>query len=271
MHIFKQRILYFSLLLLGPTLLAAQEQKQEGLEALVKARRLDSLIEFRAECINRDEFSYQLNARIVILRKQSEGAIRDSTSTGKFTVSPESELLLFSTTIHPKDLPSFGLILEILQGGALVSVASFPKDLHLTRTTSQDEPAEPNNLDLAGGAVKQDPDINGSSLNLNGFIVESTLTPAGQEFTQLFSNKWQNQNLPGDYTIKIEELPFRGRSTQLILYLNDEEIFRRFIQPSYEFLDQLSTALVRYIAEKVRSLNQTQRDLDGDLKGSGIF
>lgn len=75
-------------------------------------------------------------------------------------------------------------------------------------------------------------------LEIDGLIVDETRSKAGRDFYDLFYTQWQAPPQARDFTIVIQEKPFRGRNTQVEIVVDDQVVFRTTLQPRYEVIEE---------------------------------
>lgn len=108
-------------------------------------------------------------------------------------------------------------------------------------------------------------------LDFSGFVIDETRTRAGRDLYDLFYTRWLSfDNVQGDYTIRFEELPFRGLNTILKVYLNDEQKVEQVIQPNYDFLESFADWLSSFLQFHVQQLKQVENDLEEELIGTDV-
>ena len=88
----------------------------------------------------------------------------------------------------------------------------------------------------------------------------------------MFNKSFDPPQQINDYTIVIEEKPLPQFGTLILMKVNGNYIFQRFIQPRYHTIkvnaEQATGIALQYLA----NYQQIQKDLQGDdLKGTGIY
>jgi len=104
------------------------------------------------------------------------------------------------------------------------------------------------------------------------FLLDRTKTIAGQHFFYLFQSRWETMAPRGAFTLTVEEMPLRGRTTRIRLLFNEEEFFTRVLQPKPDYLESLADYAIGYSLQRVEQEHQLLRDLKKeDLSGTGVF
>jgi len=129
-----------------------------------------------------------------------------------------------------------------------------------------------NKADTTGrSSIPEIKKLNMEDFGIGGLVIDRTQSKWGRDFVDLF-NKSFNAPVQMNYTILVEEKPLPRFGTVILIKLNGNYIYQKFIQPRYETIkkdaEQASLIAGSYLA----NYQQIQRELQGDdLKGSGIF
>ena len=111
-----------------------------------------------------------------------------------------------------------------------------------------------------------------SEIEIDGLIIDETKTKAGRDFYELFYNNWLAPQKAKDYTIYIAEEPARGRSTIIRVSINDQIVFRRFLQSRFDVIEELSRNALRAAARQLETNEDLKNEVEGgDQFGNGIF
>ncbi len=110
------------------------------------------------------------------------------------------------------------------------------------------------------------------SLGIGDLIIDHTQSKWGKDFVDLFNKNWNPPENIGDYTIIIEEKPLPRFGTVILIKVNGNYIFQKFIQPRYETIKMNAEQGTQYAFSYLVNYEQIQKDLQGeDLKGTGIY
>lgn len=109
-------------------------------------------------------------------------------------------------------------------------------------------------------------------LEINGLIVDQTRTKAGKDFYDHFFRNWEAPKTSVDYSIVIKEKPFRIRTTQILISINDNEIFKQMLQPRRDYIEMLAEYAIARCNQFLLNYEDIIRQLGGDDQmGSGIY
>ncbi|MGB3587652.1 MAG: CsgE family curli-type amyloid fiber assembly protein [Tunicatimonas sp.] len=124
-------------------------------------------------------------------------------------------------------------------------------------------------------AQQQVPDLDQSDaegIEINGLIVDETITKAGRDFYELFFQQWTTPVSTISYSLFIRERPMNGLGSQIVVYINETEIFNRAAQPRYDVVEALAKHAVSIAYQYVQNYESIVQQLGNeDQQGSGIF
>ncbi len=110
------------------------------------------------------------------------------------------------------------------------------------------------------------------AIEIDGLVIDETRTKSARDFYELFYSKWTAPQGAKDYTITIRELPSRGRSAQIIVAVNDKDIFQRFLQPRLDVIEMMVGQAIYYVSRNLINNESVKKQMSQeDHKGSGIF
>ena len=106
---------------------------------------------------------------------------------------------------------------------------------------------------------------------LSGILVDRTMTLAGKNFFQFFSNFW-NANYPGsDAIISIHERPSARFGSQIWLEYNGTQYAKQFVGPRQANRTELPEAIAQYMYQEIQKQKLVERMLDTfDLERSEL-
>ena len=107
---------------------------------------------------------------------------------------------------------------------------------------------------------------------INGLVVDETITKAGRDFYDLFYSQWEAPASETSYTIFIKELPLFGQGSQVMVYMDDTELFSQPVQPRYDVIEAVAEYAVGVVTNYVTHYESISQQLSNeDQRGSGIF
>ena len=107
---------------------------------------------------------------------------------------------------------------------------------------------------------------------INGLVVDETITKVGRDFYEVFYSKWEAPPSEMSYTIFIKELPLPGQGSQVTIYMDDTELFTQPVQPRYDVIEAVAEYAVDLVSSYVINYESLSQQLGNeDQRGSGIF
>ena len=111
-----------------------------------------------------------------------------------------------------------------------------------------------------------------ADLEMNGLVIDETITKIGRDFYELFYAHWEAPLSRVDYTLFIKEQPQPGRGTRITLLFNDTELMTQMIQPRPELLLAVASRAIQLAQYQIINYEQMSQQLENeDQYGSGIF
>lgn len=110
------------------------------------------------------------------------------------------------------------------------------------------------------------------SLELEGTIIDETITKLGHDFFQIFYSNWQNPENFRNINVIIGDRPTRGLNTQVVIKIDDQEIYQQFLQPRYDAVEEEALYAIRVVQNYLQNIEEIKKGLQGgDMKGNGIY
>ncbi len=126
------------------------------------------------------------------------------------------------------------------------------------------------NLVIKKNTQLQNPES--EDIGLGGLVVDETFSKIGHDFYDLFYSQWESPKNVNDYTITISEKPLPQLGTQITILVNDTPVFRKFIQPRYELIQEMAQQGLEISYSYLQNYDKIQKELQGDdMQGTGIF
>lgn len=111
-----------------------------------------------------------------------------------------------------------------------------------------------------------------SNLEINGLIIDETMTKLGRDFYELFYSKWQAPPSSQDYTLYIKEQLQPGRATRITVMLNENVLMNQMLQPRREVLLALASKAVQIVQYQLFNYEKMIQALESeDQYGTGIY
>ena len=233
------------------------------------------------EAALRGQIAYELEGEDIVLKAQAKNTTGDeiilsydffltgtdkknnsvsNNQDGQAKIGPEENKTLVSVRIALEGLKEFEAVLLLYYEDILMDADT----LAYSAEKQQQEPEEQFEEDIS-----QEVDYEGqeSGFELGGFVIDNTRTRAGRELYDLFYSKWEAPAGAGDFFIKLEEFPGRGRITRLVAWLDDDKIVEANLQPNYDYLEGLADYLNSRFSSILRQRAEAGENLNDELQG----
>lgn len=105
---------------------------------------------------------------------------------------------------------------------------------------------------------------NSADLEIDGLIVDETITKIGRDFYQIFQRQWEQPAMAKNFTILIKELPARGNGALIQVAVNDQDVMEQHVQPKYDLIEEIAIYATGLVYEfLVRDQLQQQLEAEG--------
>ena len=109
-------------------------------------------------------------------------------------------------------------------------------------------------------------------LEINGLIIDETKTKNGRDFYDVFYSSFDATQIHQEYSITIEEKPFRGTLSFIEITLNDNLIYKQVLQPRYDKIEEMAKEAAAVTEDYLAKYNEIQQQLKSeDIQGTGIY
>ncbi len=220
----------FSILVVFSLLSKLSAQTSTGITGKIRVENQEGLLKIKAIAINSDDLYHDLNYILISLKKGESGNATNKQS-GKFTINPNETKLLSGISINLSKNDGLKLFL-------------FLKDEETDKVVYKDSlEINPN---LFTTEVSYIPEQN---LELTRLTIDETKTRLGTMFYEFFFKKYNHIPKKHEGTIIISELPTFGRSSQIIVTVDDQVIYSFISKPDEEFIDLEADRTLTYLEQ----------------------
>lgn len=121
--------------------------------------------------------------------------------------------------------------------------------------------------------IKKEPATeNEVEIEIDGLLVDDTKTKIGRDFYDMFYANWEAPDQAKNYTITIQEKPFRLTSTLVSISINDNMVYQSILQPRQDVVESLSEQAIAQTYNYLQNYEEIMKQLNGeDQEGTGIF
>ncbi len=199
-------------------------------EASIKTNdNKDNLLEITGISKNLTEATYSLHYELSVITSSGDNNSSKNSQTGRFTLEPFETRELSSTTvsINPKQRSIILLIIyneddEVMGTSRIVF-------------EEKTEEKEENQLSYEN---------RNEGIELTSMVIQRTKTKPGKDFYDFFYQQYSLNPVEGNKMIEIEEMISFGRTTKIMVKVDDKVIYEFFARPKLDYLkEQAVTAL----------------------------
>lgn len=109
-------------------------------------------------------------------------------------------------------------------------------------------------------------------MELDGLLVDNTKTKGGKDFYDLFFALWEAPLNARNFTITINEKPYRLTTTFIVVMINENVVYEALLQPRLDVIEYMTAEAVQMAQSYLINYEEINRELNGDdLSGSGIY
>jgi len=195
----------------------AQESKQIAVSAKLKIENNAGLIDIAAIASNADEiFQSDLEYVLLVLKTTSMNTLEKNMKEGEFSLGPNENKLLNNMKVSMQQNELLKLYLFIRKENKLISkdtlhISSMPR----IQTSQEIE----------------------ESFEIKGLVVDNVITKLGKDFYDYFYQKYSASSVKYPFVIKIEERPKLGISSDIIIKIDDLDVYSMITNPNQEYLE----------------------------------
>jgi curli production assembly/transport component CsgE len=114
--------------------------------------------------------------------------------------------------------------------------------------------------------------LSGLDLEFGELLFDETITKVGRDFYAEFFANWINPTQLSNFSISVKERPLPGLGTQLRVFIDDTEVFNRFMQPNQELIEFMAAYAVQLCQSYLINYQEIQAQLQSeDQLGTGIY
>ncbi len=254
MVIHRSILLFICLLFccLQASFLNAQFYNKE-IVARISVEKNSEFYTFKATAENKTPTDYGLRYVYSIFITENNGDISKSEQENRFFINGNDKKVLNKLTVN-YNLEKKTIILLIIYDNNDKPIA---KDrIELENGGRSDFEIEEDRLPASNDqASSQDGYLK------RGFIKQKLITKSGKDFFRYFYSDFYNRDIVTDKNILIEETFGRGRSTRIIVKVEDQTVMQFFAQPRKEFLVNMATIALGRSLRQIQRLEQQKEQL----------
>ena len=223
--------LMFSAFVLFP-FLKMKGQDDKKIVAKIESKNTEGQMKLSAVVTNNSDTYQELNYLLISIKKGNGGNISNNKQSGKFSINPSEtkKLSEISVNLNSKDALKTFLYIRDEQTKTLIS-----KDSLVVNS---------NDFQQTARKVEEE-----KYSELKGLTIDETKSKIGKDFYDAFYMQYNQLTEKSNYTITISELPSRGTTGQIIVTIDDKQIYSFFTNPNEDYLKEQLAMTFRNIKD----------------------
>lgn len=88
-------------------------------------------------------------------------------------------------------------------------------------------------------------------LEIDGVVMDETMSKSGREFYEIFFSNWRKPVAYKNYYIKIKERPFRMNNTVIEVYLKERLLYQQMMRRRYDEVEMMAKQAVSSVERQI--------------------
>ena len=236
-------------LFLGTVQTQAQFYNKE-IKGDILVERNSEFYTFGATATNVTPVDYNLRYEFSVFSTDKQGNVKKTSQGDLFFLKGNERKILSTVTINYSLEGKITLLLLIYD--------------------SDDKPIGKDRIELGEGGksiidvnrgrpktpVSQDLAASEDGAEIDGLVLQKTLTKSGRDFYRYFYNEYYNRQIRSPQPILIKEVPGRRRNTLITVEVGEQIVWQFFAQPRKDFLTNMSNIALQRTLGHLNRLSQ---------------
>ncbi|WP_028376240.1 CsgE family curli-type amyloid fiber assembly protein [Leeuwenhoekiella sp. MAR_2009_132] len=104
--------------------------------------------------------------------------------------------------------------------------------------------------------ISKETSLSQDGFEIEGLIIENSITKVGRDFYQLFYSKYFLSGLKSNKNIIITESPGRSRNTRISIKVDNQLVWQFFSNPSRDYLERQANATLNSVLQQLQNLER---------------
>ncbi|MCB0592975.1 MAG: hypothetical protein H6557_32505 [Lewinellaceae bacterium] len=219
-------------------------------------------IVLKAQAQNTTEEEVILSYDFILTGTAKNGNELSNTQDGQAKLAANETKILAAARMALGEVKDFEAVLMIYYQDILIDSDTLVYSAEKQKQTAEAESEYEEDVSQEGDYEGQE-----SGFEFGGLLIDNTRTRAGRDLYDLFYAQWEAPAGAGDYYIKLEEFPGRGRTTRLVVWLDDEKIVETNLQPNFDYLERLADYVNARLSRILAQRAEAGENLNNELQG----
>ena len=210
----------------------------------------NDILEVTGIAQNKTNVSYGLRYELSVITSNPQLTNNSSknSQSGFFTLDPyqTNKLSSISVSVDPR-MQTIILLLIYNEDDKLLGTAR-----KVYKASSQIQSTQKENL-----SYKKE----NEGIQLYGLVTESTKTKPGKDFYDFFYQKYQLSQNPENKIIEIDEMISFGRTTRIMVKIENQIIFQFFSRPKLDYLEEMAGIALQRVNRYFQELRKQKQQI----------
>lgn len=221
-------------------------------EAIINTNdQKDDVLEVTGTALNKTEANLGLRYELSVITSNpstTNGNSSKSSQSGFFTLNPFENKELSITSVGINSAMRTIILLLI-----------YNEDEEIMGTARKVYESKENSIKMAEKNLSYKKKNEG--IQLYGMVTEDTKTKPGKDFYDYFYQKYQLSQNPENKIIHIDEMISFGRTTKIIVKIDNTVIFQFYSRPKLEYLKKMAEAALQNVNRYFQNLKQQKQQI----------
>ena len=210
----------------------AQNFNSEVEASIITNDNKNEILEISGIAKNLTEATYSLYYELSVITSSGDNNSSKNSQTGRFTLEPFETRELSSTTISINPSQRTIILLMIYNDDDEVMGAD--------RIVYDEQAEEKKEARLSYEKRNE-------GIELSSMVIQRTKTKPGKDFYDFFYQQYSLNPVEGNKMIKIEEMISFGRTTKIMVKVDDRIIYEFFARPKLDYLKEQATKALKQV------------------------
>ena len=219
-------------------------QRKESDSVFAKIESLSNAengqITIKNYAINNTKVIYNLEYLFVSIKKDASSNVNSNKQSGFFSLMPNETKLLSQITLN-------------LDKNISMKAYLFVKDEKSKELLSKDSLIIDKNKNNPNRVLEE-------SIEIKGLTIDETKSKMGKDFYDKFYMAYNQLPEKFSFTITINELPSLGRGGQILVNVEDRNIYGFLLKPEEEYLEEHVKTLIAWLTEYNNKRNFSKKE-----------
>ncbi|AWH74761.1 hypothetical protein DCS32_11515 [Dokdonia sp. Dokd-P16] len=246
-----RQILALVIMLLWSTMSVSQFYNKE-VKAEIRVQRNSEFLEFFAIAENKTPSDLSLTYDFMIFQTDDDGEVNKTNEQKRFEIKGRERKVLRSLSL------SNSFTNRVVIAFLIYDLDGKPVGKYRIELPQGSQTKASENEKIS--KVSKDQEVAQDGFEINGLVIQKTITKAGRDFYRFFYSDYYNKGIKTNKNITIVEIPGRQRSTRISVKVGDKIVWQFFSQPKKTFLQEMASLAMGRCIVQLQNLERQKED-----------